>query len=266
MEIIDNTAAPSGVTLVPQVDHYGASAPQQSYEIAPEDQHHVDALLAIDPINGIEGAHDIPQGWNALGPLKLTALPEPLQAEVEAKLAHVPAEQREAKEAEFTAEAIRAMRPALRLKTGLGPSASPYHREMLAIAREYTDAVEELGRLQDELTAVSHHRTEIDPVTGEAKAIPVYRVSEARRRGIADQMTALTSRMTLLHKADGEPGYEAAKRLQQAMYESVQARKEVSRQVEERAEVKRRAADINREERINEQARRLAALTRNAVV
>lgn len=262
MQIIDNTSAPNDSALVPAVEHFGEPTSQPSYEIADEDKHHVDAILAIDAINDVAGPHEIPKGWNNLGSLKASALPKELQRKVEAKLANFPAERRGAMEAEFTAEAIRGMRGSLRVKTGLGEGATLYHREMLDITREYHDAETQFLRLQDELAEVARYDTQFDPITGQSTPVPVMRVSENRRRGILAEMESLNSRMALLHK-DGKPGVEAEKRLKQAMYDSVMQRKELARQVEERAEARRRAAEINREARINEQAKRFASQVRH---
>ncbi|MCW1382692.1 hypothetical protein OLX02_07630 [Novosphingobium sp. KCTC 2891] len=262
MQLIDNTPAPNDAILVPAVEHYGSASDQPSFEIGPEDQHHVDAVLGMDPFNDVPAPYDLPEG-RSFGALKLTALPAEMQVAVRARLAAIPAGQREAKEAEFTAEAIRGMRPNIRLMTGLGRDATPYHREQLAITREYQDAAAEFDRLQGELSAVARHVTQFDPVTGKAHAVPVPKVSEERRRAIVAEMDSLAIRMRLLHNGD-QPGVEAEMRLKQAMFETVQARKETRRQIDESAEAKRRAVEINRESRINEHAQRLAALTRNA--
>lgn len=262
MQVIDNTSAPNDAVLVPAVESYGTSSDAPSYEIAPEDQHHVQAVIGLDPFNDVPAPYQLPEG-RSFGTLKLTALPEDLQVEVRQRLASVAPEKREALEAEFTADAIKRLRPQIRLKTGLSADATPYHREMMAITREFDEAANEFNRLSDELTAVARHITKFDPTTGEAIAVPVYKVTSERRRAIEAQMHSLHVRMQLLQTDDG-PGIEAVQRLKQAMFETVEARKEIQRQIDENAEAKRRAVDLNREDRINAQAQRIAALTRNA--
>lgn len=262
MEITDNTSAPNDTVLVSSVEGYGTSTDAPSYDIAPEDQHHVDAVMRLDPFHDVLAPYDLPEG-RSFGKLKLTALTPDLQGEVRQRLLSVPADQREAMEEQFTADVIKRLRPSIRAMTGLSSEATPYHREMMALTREYSDAAKEFDRLSDELVAVARHVTKVDPETGKAIAVPVYKVSAERRRAIEAEQHSLAIRMRLLHTDEG-PGLEAAKRLKQAMFETVEARKEIARQIDENAEAKRRAAQINREDRINSQATRLAALNRNA--
>lgn len=249
--VIDNTSEPSHVQLVPNVTATGGASKAENYAIAPEDIPLRDAVLAIDPINGVPTPHQIPDGWGHGLTFKLTALPPEMQAEVRAKLASVAPDQRAAAEAGLTAEAIRARRGAIRIQTGVGPSALPYHREMVAIAREYTDLLATFNRRQAELDEVASHQTTVDPTTGKAEAVPVYRVQGARRAAYEAEQAQTIYRLSMLQNADGTPGIEGQRRMQRAMHESVQLLKERQEAIADRAEVERRTKEQVREERIN---------------
>lgn len=232
-------------------------ASRTSYDIAPEHQHHADAILAMDPIADVPRPYEIPEGWAANLTLRATALPPKMQREVTDQLAalgDLTPEQRSAKEAEFTAAAIRSQRQRLIVQGGVGKDATPYHREMAGIAREVQDLFGQYEHLQGELSRVIRHDTMIDPATGEPKAVPVYALSEERQRAYAGQQQDLLRRMRLLVNDDGTPGIEGTRRMRQALVESVEARVELARQIAEEAEVKRLAVEINRDKRIRARA------------
>lgn len=262
--VIDNTTEPSNVELVPSVTATGSAGKVESYEIAPEDAHLRDAVLSIDPIHGVPTPHQMPEGWAHGLTFKLTALPPEMQAEVRQRLASVPADMREAKEAEFTAEAIRKQRGAIRIQTGVGSSASPYHREMVAVAREYSDGYDELQRLQRELDDVSGHSTKVDPATGKAEAVPIYRVQGPRRAAIEAEQFQILRRLSMLQNADGTPGPEGARRMKQALHESVQLLKQRQEAKAEMAEVERRSREQLREDRIAAQVASRVRMAKNA--
>jgi hypothetical protein len=76
--------------------------------------------MAMDPVNDVPTPHSIPDGWAANTPLRVTMLPPAMQSEVRARLMALPEPQRAANEAAFTAEAIKAIRADIRIKTGVG--------------------------------------------------------------------------------------------------------------------------------------------------
>lgn len=60
--------------------------PRPTNLIAPEHQHHADAILAMDPLQ-VPRPYDIPEGWAANLTLRATAVPPEMQQEVAAKVA-----------------------------------------------------------------------------------------------------------------------------------------------------------------------------------
>jgi hypothetical protein len=252
--------------LTAEVTATGTASTRPSYEITPELRPHADAILAMDPVDDVPPPYEFPVGYRLPAP-RVTALPPEMQREVQARLAELPVqttpEQRQAKEAEFTASAIRSKTLATRVLTGVGSNASPYHREMVGIAREVRDLGAKYDQLQQDLSEVVRYETVTDPATGEPKPVPVYRVGGVRAQAYAAQQQDILRRIRLLVQDDGTHGIEAGKRLRQALHESAVARQKLQQQVEERAEAKRRADEINRERRINAQAQSLASVARS---
>lgn len=245
----------------------GNPSPVPSFEIPPEDQHHLVAVrasaqqLAPSPCVAPDGRNLPPMTVSALpkerqpGPLEALAT----QSEVLAQLQGVPEEHREAAEHAAVAAAIRAVRPRLRVLTGAGPDATPLQREQLLIAREVFDHQQAIERLQTDLDEVVRHDTVIDPETGEATAVPVYQVTGDRLRAYQEMQRSHMGHIRALMNPDGTPGFEGAKRLQAAEYESVMARKALAEALEDEAAAKREAAKQEREERI---AKRVASMKR----
>lgn len=249
MEIIDNTSAPNDTQLSANISHTGGRSRAPSYDIPEEDAHHAQAVLAINPLAGDMSPHVIPDGWRVPA-FKLTALPPDRQKEVQERLATVPPEQRAQREAEFTAEIIQQMRPSLRALTGVGPQALPYHREGVALAAEARRLVQDATRLGKELEEIAGYRSEVNPATGQAEPKPVYRVQGPSRAAKERALHELIYRYTLLFNEDGTPGIEGARRMKQALYESVQLLKQRDEARAEMAEVERQAKEQVRNERI----------------
>lgn len=263
----DTTSTPTTPesVLTAEVTATGTAPRGNSYEITPELQPFADAVMAT-PLDDVPTPHSMPEGWGANLTMRSTGLPPEMRREVEEKLnalGSLTPEDRAAKDVEFTAAAIRSKRMELRVLTGVGSDASPYHREQAAIAREVRDLATEFQRLQSELEEVARHETVTDPATGETKAVPVYRVAGTRAQAYARQQEDISRRMRLLVKDDGSLGIEGEKQLRQALHTSAVARQALHRQVTEEAEAKRRAEEINTERRINARAESLARLNRN---
>lgn len=251
-------------SLVREPSYSGPSRPEESFAIAPEDQHHADAIVAMDPLGDEMSPHNIPEGWT-VPPLRLTMLPPAMQGEIRDKLNGVPDTVRTAKEQELTAAAIQSMRGELRLKAGLGGTATPFHVETLQIAREVGELNVEFERIQNDLHEVVGHYTTRDPHTGEAKAAPVYRIDPGSQRysAMVARQQDILREIRLLRKDDGTYGLNGQKRINEALHSAVMARKELARQAEEEAEVKAMAEQINRDKRIRDAAEKRARLNRN---
>lgn len=252
--------------LAANVTSTGSPSATPTYAIAPDDRHIADHVLAMHPIDDVPSPYEFPEGWKVQAP-GMAALPPEMREAVSAKLAQlgpVSPEQLKAKEAEFTAEAIRSKRGELRAMIGVGQNALPYHREMAGIAREYRDLAQQFDRITEELADVARHDTQTDPATGKPVAVPVMRVQGTRRAAYLEQQDSLLRQMRLLANDDGTPGHEGAQRMKQALSESVALLKDRQQQAEEAAEAKRRAEHIVREDRINRRAESLARMHGNA--
>lgn len=256
----DNTPTTTGNDLAANVGSTG-TAPRNDYAITPDLRPYADSVLAMDPIRDVPPPYEFPEGHSWPAP-RSTSLPDPQRQEVQAKLATLPPEQREARDAEFTAAAIRSMSAAIRVKTGVGQGATPFHREMVGIAREVYDLDAEFNRLQSALETVVRYDASVDPATGEASATPVYAVTDTRAEAYVAQQKDILRQIRLLVNDEGY-GLEGRRRMDTALHESAMARKQLHEQMEDHAEAKVRAVHNERERRINERAESLARLTRN---
>lgn len=264
MNVIDNTTEPTDSDLVAEVTNYGTSTPQPSHAIAPEDQHYVDAIYAMDQIRDVPGAVVVPEGLKFSAPT-LDALDPEGRKIVQAKMAEArltPAQQKE-RESEFVEAHVRSKLASIRVKTGLGEDATPYHREQCFMAREYTDLIAEYKRYEEMIEEVAGYRTELDPKTNEPRPVPVFAVQGQRRAAYNAHMDDIIRRAGLLFNDDGSVGIEGQKRLQAALSETVGILKARDEAAAERTEAKRRATELSREERINKQAESLARISRN---
>lgn len=264
VEIIDNTDAPNDSGLSAEIMSIGSEA-RKPIDILPEHQHHADAVLAMDP-SEVPMPYSIPEGWGMNLKLRIEALPEDMQRDVNARLralGEMSPEDRSAREQQFCADAIRANRSKLITQIGVGADALPYHREAAAIAREVSSLIREHEGLFQTLEGSVRYETQTDPLTGEKVPVETYGLSPGRVRGIQMQQADIGRRIRLLVNEDGSHGIEGARRMREALAESVAVRVELERQITEEAEAKRRAEEINREKRINARAESLASLRRN---
>lgn len=250
--------------------HTNATA-APSYDIAPEDRHHLEAIRAMDP-HDVPAPYHIPEGVT-FSPLTVAALPKvrtagvmaglPTQGEALAQLGNVPEAQRAAAEAALVANAIRSIRPALRVAGGVGKDATPFQRVQVAIAREVQDETRKIESWQERIDEISHHDTVIDETTGEAKAVPVYRLEGAALRGAQNQQRIHMGHIRSLVNEDGSPGYAGMLRLKEAEYESVMARKALAEQVADDTEAKRRTEEELREDRIAKRVKSMKRMRTN---
>lgn len=256
------TAPQGGEDLRPAFSSTGNSAKADAYAIAPEDQHIADAIAKMDPINDVPRPHDVPEGWQ-MPALRITALPKEMRGELQDRLSNVPEDQRAAAEDRLVSEAIRGMRAELIVKTGVGGNALPFHREMVAVAREFSDIDREANRLVEQLGEIVRYDMRRDPITGEQKPVAVLRLTGTRRAAAEEQLKDLERRARLLFNEDGTRGIEGQRRMRQAMHESVGLLKARNQQVEEDREARRLGEQMNREARINARAAQYASIQRN---
>lgn len=255
------TAPQGGESLRPEFAAVGSNK-ADDYAIAPEDQAIVDAIGKIDPINDVPRPHEIPEGWQ-VAPLRLTALPPHMQGAIAEKLRDVAPEKRMEVEDRLTAEAIRGMRADLIVKTGVGENALPYHREMVALAREYRDLEQEADRIVDSLREIARYEVRRDPQTGEVKPVAVLKLQGTRRDAAEQQLQDVQRRSRLLFNDDGTRAVEGQDRIRKAMSESVGLVKARNQQLADEAEARELGAKMVRDERIKAKAESYARLGRN---
>lgn len=263
MQIIDNTDEPSAFEepafeLKANVTGYGRE-PKAAQGITPEDQHYVDQVLAMDMVNDVPGASVFPAG-RTLSPATVEALSPEMRKDVLAQLQGLDPATRAAKEPELVAAAIRKALPAIRIATGLGSDALPYHREMVSIARDVRDLDREFQRVTQELAEVRSYGVEIDPETGKSRPKEILAVQGQRRRALENRQEDLLRNIRVLEGENGSNGIEAQRRLAEAMAETIAILKERDRQVTEDKEAKSRAVELAREERINRKAQSYARM------
>lgn len=263
-QVIDNTDAPNDTALNVVVESTGGPSTAPSYDISPEDAHYVQSIDAMNVFEDVPPPYQYPSDWK-VPPLRLTALPVEKQAEVRDALATVAPERRDAKEQELVADVIRKMRPAIRMKTGLGSTALPYHRAQLAIAREYTDLVKEFERNEEQLMDVAKIVFDVDQTTGKKVQREVFAIEGNRRRILEARQREIMGTMGTLYREDGSHGFVAANQLKQAMFESVQLLKQRQAEIDDNKAARAMAEQMVRDERIKKRAESLAAMKRNSL-
>lgn len=254
------SAAASG-ELRAEVTSYGTPAAEQP-GFSPEEQAIADGIRAIDPLE-IPGPQVGLEGRQLPAPTLETLSPA-MRAQARERLFRLPQNERAGAEARVVMEVYREAVPDLRAATGLGASATPYHRELAHIAAEYRDYAREFDRIAHELTEVRAYSTVVDPATGEPKPVPVYLHEGGQRAGREDRLAELNYRMNLLQRENGQTGPEATRRLAEALRASVAAQLALKQAAEDKAEVERRVAAKIREDRIAEQVEVRARLQRGA--
>lgn len=250
----------SGDELRVVVEDYGNPSPDK-FELTPEEQTAADEIRAMDPL-AIPGPSKGLEGRRLSAPTLATLNPE-MRREAEARLAAMPLDRRAAAESEVVMAVYRDHLPALRVATGLGEDATPYHRELASIAANYRAYAQEFQRIAEELAEVGGYKTVTDPETGEQKPETVWRLQGQQRTWREARLQSLNHAMNLLQREDGTLGPEGQARVRQAMKEAAQARLALKQAAEDKVEVERRAAAKVREDRIAEQVDVRTRMLRN---
>lgn len=260
----DTNSTPSGSDELRAVVTSTGSAPQIPEGIPEDDQPYAQRIMGMDPIKDVPGNATMPEG-RRLAPMKLEALSPEMQQDVRDQLDKLPPSMRESEEPRLVRERAEGELSRIRLMTGLGKSALPYHKEMVSVAREYRDLAREWNRYNDDLNRVSGYTTTTDPQTGDAIPEEVHTIGGVRRTHYENHMRDLERRMRLLVNEDGKPGIEAQNRTREALKESIALIKRHESEAAIQADIQRRAAEINREKRVEDQAQLLARIQRNGV-
>lgn len=260
MDIIDNTSEPyeaEGFKLTADVNNIGVG---KSYDtIAPEDQHYADKVKALHPIWDTPGPVAVPKGRTFVR-CTLESIDEGMRKEVYARMAGLTPAEAKARESDYVEAVIRDKLPELRMATGLGGGALPYQREMVSIARDMRDIERDFMRLSNQLDEVRSYGVEFDPETGKNRPKEVLAIQGQRRKAMEEQRKELMSRLTMLD----EGGYEAQRRLRQALGESVAILKERDRQASEERDSRALGAELARKARVEAKAALYARLDPHA--
>lgn len=233
---------------------YSGFQPQRPEEIPEEHKPHIEAVLRMHPFDDVPGNVSDGTSLPNQKPVSIEALSPEMRREVADRLAQHRPEDHDRFEPHYVAEAIKAKRGQIRSMTGVGKDALPFHKEQAEIAGQFYDLQRRRDDLQDELDKVREYTTETDPETGAPKPVEIMAVTGNRRASFEHQVAELDRRMRLLVAPDGSYGIEAQKRLEETLRKSAAILFDRAQVQEEEAEAKRRAAEAEREDRINRRA------------
>lgn len=136
----------------------------------------------------------------------------------------------------------------LRIRCGAGEGATATEAEALDQLNQVRLLTEESKRIESELADVREHRTEYDD-NGNPLPVPVYSVQGGLRTAREFRLAEITDQLALIS------GIEGAAALTQAARKDALKARELFEQTADRAEIKRRAEQMVREERLDAAAR-----------
>ena len=139
----------------------------------------------------------------------------------------------------------------VRIRAGAGDGATESEREALSQMNQLRLLSGEVDRLKAELAEVREHRTEHD-ANGNPVPVPVYALQGDGRTARQNRLNEIMHEMSLVAGLEGEAAMKRAARA-----DALKAR-ELKQQVEDSREIKRRAHEMAREDRINQAARNRA--------
>lgn len=226
-----------------------------TYDIHEDDAYIASTIVNVDPI------YDTPSNVTVTGDVRLpetvsvNGLPPHMRDPILAAMSREPAASRPAIERRMVQAALETNSLETKVKGGLGPDATAYDRERFGLIGEIHTLNSERARLVTDLAEVSHWKTTVDPETG----LPVPQAVEAmtgdRRRGWEERIRLID------HQVDQLQGAEGAFRMKRALHASVETAKARRDLIEDHAEIKKRAALLEREDRINTAAKARAHMT-----
>jgi hypothetical protein len=143
---------------------------------------------------------------------------------------------------------LRGRQQDVRIRCGPGEGATATEREALDQMNQLRLMTEEYHKLEAELAEVREHRTEYD-ASGKPVPVPVYVLQGSLRSARQARMAEIGEHMSLVAGIQGEAELKRAARA-----DALHIRK-VRSEIADRHEIKRRAHNLVREERLNEAAR-----------
>jgi hypothetical protein len=229
-----------------------------SFDIAPEDEALAESLVNQDP-RELTGPVSSNVSLNIPDVIPREWLSPSVRANVESRLEALPANGRTvAAEQSIIVQELEAYDRAVKVWGGPGPNANAYQLELHLVENEFWDAQRKFADLSNQLQTVTEVRVTFDPTTGEEKEVQTLLLNGDARSAAEYQVEELKRQMRLL----GPDGYEREKRLKRAKFEAVQDAKRIQEELEIDREAERRAAEIVRNERIDEKARAHAKFKR----
>lgn len=225
--------------------------------IDPADMSIAKEIMDFDPVYDVPSTTKIDASIRLPTEVGLTALSPEQQAPIKEKLSTVPQHMQEAEERRLVQEALYENSFRSRVIAGAGPDASPYQAEMLGIANESRIAKEELLDLSKDLASVDGYKMTTDATTGEPKPVPIDKVQGERRRGMESRIAQLTHRIDELEHGEGP------RRLKIALQASIEKRKSLETERHILDTAKKRAEEMEVEERIEKRAASLRNMKRD---
>lgn len=252
MSILPSTEGENGGMRA--VVEYNGLAPERSADVPAEHQPYIDKVLAMHPFDDVPG--NVSDGSNLPNQpaLSIEALSPEMRDEVSRRLARHPLKDQDRLKAKYVEEVVKAKLPSIRAMTGVRKDALPFHREQALIASQVADLEHKRDFLQSELDRVRSYGTKTDEQTGKAVPIENMAITGQKRKAFGEQVAELDRQIRLLVSPDGSYGIEGHKRVDKSLRESAAVLFQRDQAREEEAEAKRRAADAEREERINRRA------------
>ncbi len=219
-----------------------------------------DEQLAAEIVN-FDPVYDVPSPVEKVGDVRLpepslTALPPEAQDRIRAKLAKVTPGNRDLFEAQYIRDELYAFSSYTRVKAGVGEGANAYQREFFALNAEVAQTSDELTRLSAE---IDRKRTIQDPATGQTVELTDPYHGPDRLKALQAEFN---NQLARLHALDGP---EKERRLEKAKAKAVADRRAVLQQIADHKEIDRRAAEIVRNEKIENAAEARAKRLRSSL-
>lgn len=237
--------------------------PITDYAIDAADRELADQIVNFDPVYDTPGSVTFTGDVRLPDEVPLSTLPPHLADPIKARLQQASAGNRPALERQLVREALYNNSLSTRVQNGAGPlglggsgigGASLYQQEFLAVAREQRMLDGEYLDISTQLAAIDHVRHDVDPATGQPVQTVVNEVEGEKRKHLEYRLREIDRNSQAL------AGFEGQRRLAKALKASVEAHKKVLAEKADHDEVNRRAAEMERELRIQARAEKKARI------
>ena len=254
------TPTPVDATL----DRY-ALAPTLPVEMSSDLKPYAQSILDMDVVRSVPGNVKIDSSGLAPMQLKMDGLSPVMRSEVFRKLERLPkmdALDRAKYEESYVREAVESKLAGIRVKSGLGPDALPYHREAAEIAGRVKDLHRKRDILQEDIDRIARYDMIDDPVTGVPNPTPVYALPEYRRNAYAEQVADYDRQARLLVDPSGKYGIQGSKQINAALVKSAQMLQQLEVNRADERDAQALAVDMVRKERVQKRAETIASIRR----